>query len=135
MPGDDFFDSIFSPLDKAWSRMFQEKDGYRVMKGSDDNTYIAIFNTIGISPSDIKVTNVKRGNGVILKVSGKSEIKEIDDEYSASYEIMLTNPNGIDNVQYKVKDGLTIVCIKFNKPKDEIETSAKQIGADDDTDW
>jgi transcription termination factor Rho len=135
MPGDDFFDSFFSPLERSWNRMFQEKDGYRIMRGAEDGSYIATFNTIGISPNDIKVTNVKRGNGVVLRVSGKSTIKEINDEYDANYEIMLSNPNGVQDVQYKVKDGLTIVYIKFNKPKEEIETNAKLLGPDEDTDW
>jgi HSP20 family molecular chaperone IbpA len=135
MPGDDFFDNFFQPLETKWSRFFQEKDGYKVIQAQDGHSYILAFNTVGISPDDIKVTHRLQGNGMIISVSGQSKIPELNDTYSSDYMVRLAYTDGFEGVQYKVKDGLTLVYIKFKEPSKTSGEPAKRIDPDTNTDW
>jgi len=144
-----FFDDFFDGLTGSWNRSFKEKDGYQVMEAK--NGYIIAFNTLGVKSSDIKVTHqpaVDRNNlGQVdrygrkieytyFRVSGYTKIPELNDQvYSVNYEILFKNVNPIDEVQYMVKDGLTIVYIKTKEPTESLGSNAKSIEDGGSFDW
>ena len=142
-----FFDGLFDGLTSSWNRAFKEKDGYTVIPEKNGKGFLVVFNTLGISESDIKVTHSKMSstkyaaaydaNCTYLHVIGASKIPELNDQvYSVNYELVIRNTNPIDSVQYKVKDGLTIVYVKTKDPEpDESSKIAKNIASGEDFAW
>lgn len=123
-----FFDDLFNSLSASWSRSFKEKDGYTVMEAKDHQGFLLVFNTLGVNEKDLKVThsnasqtryktsNIDDGY-TYIRVVGSTKIPEMNDQlFSVNYEVMFKNPNPVENIQYVVKDGLTIVYVKTKEP-------------------
>lgn len=141
-----FFDGLFDGLTSSWNRAFKEKDGYTIIPEKNGKGFLVVFNTLGIAPEDVKVTSsdmsqtkYAAGNadveGTYLRVCGNTKIKELNDQlYSVNYELLIRNTNPIDSVQYKVRDGLTIVYVKTKEPE-ETGAEAKNIASGEDFEW
>lgn len=135
-----FFDDLFDSLTGSWNRSFKEKDGYTIMEAKDHNGFLIVFNTLGVSEKDIKVTHSKvsqtrygfredpnNNNNTYIRVAGNTKIPEMNDQlFSVNYEVVFRNPNPVDNIQYMVKDGLTIVYVKTKEPESH-STDAENI--------
>lgn len=131
---DDFFDSISS----SWNRFFKEKDGYTVLSEKNGKGYLVIFNTLGVSPQDIKVifNDDVQHQSTFITVSGATTIPEINNQlYSINYEVAFKHIQPIDNIQYKVRDGLTIVFIKTKENSADGGNIATSITDGKDFDW
>lgn len=149
-----FFD-LFDSLAGSWSRSVKEKDGYTVKPAPNNRGYIIVFNTLGVAPEDIKVTHSpvstskyksryinnqkieedeNRVESTYIRVCGSTKLDELNDRFSVNYEIICNNENPLEEVQYKVKDGLTIVYIK-TKDNDIDGTLASQIENGGDFNW
>lgn len=133
----DFFDDldyIFSNRALEWNRPFKEKDGYYTMRSKDGNGFIVVFNTLGISKDDIKVSHEISDDktAVKLNVYGKTKISEIENTYESKYSILISSKGyseKIEDVKYTVRDGLTIIYVKTNKitEKQQLTQSTKYI--------
>ena len=138
---DNFFDNFFDSLSSSWNRMFKEKDGYAVLEAKDHKGFIVVFNTLGVSEKDIRVTtsdysqtkysDVRPSTSVkskFIRVYGSTTIPELNDQtYTVNYELEFRSDIELESkVQYMVKDGLTIVYLKT---KENI-TESNSIDAD-----
>lgn len=149
-----FFDGMndmLREMTKTWNRGFKEKDGYAVIPQKDGKGYIIVFNTLGINPDDIKVIHSSvdaylnskgyTGNdvdrmGTYLKVSGATKIPELGDQlYTTNIELLIRNNRPLENVQYDVKNGLTIVYLKLKDVDTSIGTEGTKIADGGTFDW
>lgn len=78
-----------------------------------DTGYKCTCRTVGIAPSDVKVTL----EDDCIHIEGKTTLDNFD--YSTSYDLPLTEDviNNIKNIKYKTENGITIIYIDLEKPE------------------
>lgn len=143
-----FFDDLFNSLSNSWCRGFKEKDGYTVLEAKDGKGYLIVFNTLGVSKDDIKVVHqpaattkylekdTRNGESTYIRVYGNTKIPELNNQiYSVNYEILFRNPNPVDEIQYIVRDGLTLVYVKTKEPDNNSGTAATSIADGGSFNW
>lgn len=120
----DFFDLLPDTL--SWNRPFREVDGYSIINQKDGKGIIIVFNTLGVSKEDLKVSNNIKEKSVDISVQGKTHLDEINKDYEVKYSLRVTTKYNekVEDVKYNVKDGLTFVYIKTKK--DSLELGKKE---------
>lgn len=119
----DFFDdfnSIFNALTNRFNRPVREVNGFTVFK-SPGKGFVVVCNTLGINKDDLKVGIEKQKGRAfpILKVKGSTTIENIGFKNSVDLAIELKFDSEIENINYKMENGLTIVYIKLKNLKEE----------------
>jgi len=75
----------------------------------------------------------------VLKIKGETTIKKINFKNTVDLSIILKLNSEIEDVQYEVKNGLTLVYIRTVLPKEDLPTiEAKLVDEDSDDsalDW
>jgi len=136
----DFFDDFendFARLFKLsfsnFNRPVKDMQPYKLIK--NENGYILILNTLGISKTDISVKiSTERGDPYpYLRISGKTKMEKFELENTVDLSIRLIIEQEIEDVAFEVKDGLTIVYLKLKKESPEVKLEAKYL--DDNFDF
>lgn len=117
---------LFNFLD--WDRDYYSfhrniKDMYPYEIVRKDNQSIIVFNALGLSKDNIKVTFDKvRGTDYLL-INGEQKNEVTNKTYSVNGRFLI-DVNEVKNIDWKVKDGLLYVNVYFKeseKPKIEIQ--------------
>jgi len=116
---DKFFDEFFNDFNMIFGRPrnfyfnCKTKDQMPSCWEKTENGFNATCRTVGINPSDVKVTL----EDDCLKVSG--ETKTNDYTYNCNYELPIIEEvlNSIKSIKYKSANGLTFIYLEIDKPK------------------
>lgn len=120
---------LFNFLD--WDRDFYSfqrstKDMYPYEIVRKDDECIIVFNALGISKDNIKVTFDKYRSADYLVISGEEKNEVTDKTYSVNGRFSV-DVNEIKNIEWKLQDGLLYVYVHFKqaeKPKIDIKYKA-----------
>ena len=130
------FDDLFSGLFNRFNRPVLDQQYYNVYR-KEGKGYIIVFNALGIKKEDISV-NIEQPNGKRFKtlhVKGQTDIDEIEYHNSIDMAVELRFEEEIQDVSYKVADGLLYVYLKAKTVEDN-RIEAKYIENDDaGLDW
>lgn len=108
------FNDLFNVVFKSFDRPLKEVNGYKVIQ--KDYGYCLIINALGVDKNDLKI-EVNRDT---LRVSGKTEIKEI--EFTNSINLVLDISqikDKIEKVKYTMKDGLVYISLHLKQEKEK----------------
>jgi HSP20 family molecular chaperone IbpA len=105
---------------------------YKIVR--KDGGIIFVLNTLGISQDDlsIEIANKKGDPYRYLNVKGTTEMEKIDFSNKVDFSIRLLFDDEIKKLAYEVKDGLTIIYMKFEESKKIEALEAKLLEEGDD---
>jgi HSP20 family molecular chaperone IbpA len=124
--------NLFKQVFSNFNRPVKDMQPYKVVR--KDGGIIFVLNTLGISRDDltIEIANKKGDPYRYLNVKGTTEMEKIDFSNKVDFSIRLLFDDEIKKLAYEVKDGLTIIYMKFEEPK-KIETvEARLLEEDED---
>ncbi len=101
-----------------FTRNLKDMYPYEIIRRDNDNEVIVIHNVVGLSKDDIKIS-VDRDNEYDYLVIAGERKNEITDKIYKVDSRFIINLDDIDSngVEYKVKDGLLYIYIKFKTPE------------------
>lgn len=98
------FNDMFNVVLKSFNRPLKEINGYKVIE--KDFGLCVIVNALGVDKDDLKVEVVKN----ILKIYGKTEVKEIDFTNSINLSLDINKiKSQLENIEYEFKSGLVYI--------------------------
>jgi len=96
---------------------------YKIVR--NDNKTTLIFNALGLSSEDIKISLSKTSYGDILNISGSKKIDILNKTFDISSNFKV-NIDGIKNIEYKCENGLLYIEIFYKeKPEVTVEITKK----------
>lgn len=128
---DNFFGRDMNELFKLafsnFNRPVKDMQPYKIVR--KPNGIIFILNTLGISKGDItvEISNKKGDPYRYLSVKGSTEMAKIDFRNNVDFSIRLLFDDEITNLAYDVKDGLTVIYMKFKESEPTKTITAKFI--------
>lgn len=113
------FDRFFNQEFSIFNRPVKDMQPYNIYK--EDNGFIIVINTLGIGKDDLNIEIVReRGKAYpILKISGETNMERIAFQNNIKLGISLNIDEKIDELAYEVKNGLTIIYLKFEETEEE----------------
>jgi HSP20 family molecular chaperone IbpA len=125
-------DSLFKQVFNNFNRPVKDMKPYKVVR--KDGGIIFVLNTLGISQDDlsIEIANKKGDPYRYLNVKGTTEMEKIDFSNKVDFSIRLLFDDEIKKLAYEVKDGLTIIYMKFEESKKIEALEAKLLEEGDD---
>ena len=122
---DGLFDDLFGGMWNRFNSPVKDMSPYKAYE-IDGKGYVIVCKTLGIAKEDISV-RVEKEKGQaypVLKIKGETTIDKINFTNKVDLGIKLKIDKMIENVNYEVKDGLTIIYLKTKAPiKDEISVN------------
>lgn len=109
----DDFDNMFSNIWNRFNRPVKDQTPYSVYKATGKG-YVIVCNTLGMDKNDLSV-NIEKEKGrpyPILRIKGETKIEKINFHNSVDLAIQLKLEDEIEDVNYELRNGLTIVYIK-----------------------
>lgn len=119
----DMFDLFFQPETYIFNRNIKDMNPYKIVR--NDNKTTLIFNALGLSSEDIKISLSKTSYGDILNISGSKKIDILNKTFDISSNFKV-NIDGIKNIEYKCENGLLYIEIFYKeKPEVTVEITKK----------
>lgn len=132
----DDFNDMFSGMFNRFRRPVLDQKYFNVYK--KDKGYIIVFNTLGMSKDDIKISVEKQKGSPykILRITGEKDIADIAFHNSVDMAVSLNFKDEIESTSYTVNDGLTKVYLKVKMPEPEKDIQdIKYIDDSNGLDW
>lgn len=105
----------------SFSRNIKDMYPYEIIR--KDNCATIVFNALGLSKDNIKVSTDKTRGTDYLVISGEQKNAVTGKTYSVNGRFLI-DANEIKNIEWKVQDGLLYVYVHFKqaeKPQIEIK--------------
>jgi HSP20 family molecular chaperone IbpA len=109
------FNDLFNLVFSNFNRPVKDMQPYKVVR--KENGIIFVLNTLGINRDDIfvEISNKKGDPYRYLNVKGSTVMEKIDFKNNVDFSIRLKFDDEITNLAYDVKDGLTVIYMKFKE--------------------
>lgn len=118
------FNDLFQQTRYWFDRPVKDQQPYSIR--AHDKGFIITVNTLGIAKENLSIS-MSKPKGVPeswkqLNIQGKSKIEKINFENTINLQLLLKFDRKVESLSYECKDGLTLIYIKVEQPKKEIES-------------